>query len=81
MRSKRVVCLESLQARILRARGPGPAEGLQEALCARYTACVALALEYLHTKERKDMELIYFALESLELAIAFICFFYFFVMN
>lgn len=42
------------EARILRTRQTsGCAEGLPGPLCARYTACVALALEYLHIKERK----------------------------
>lgn len=46
------LCLENLNARILRTRhGSGCAEGLPGPLCARYTACVALALEYLHIKE------------------------------
>ena len=41
------------EARILRTRQTsGCAEGLPGPLCARYTACVALALEYLHMKER-----------------------------
>lgn len=40
------------KARILRTRhGSGCAEGLPGPLCARYTACVALALEYLHIKD------------------------------
>ena len=42
------------EARILRTRQTsGCADGLPGPLCARYTACVALALEYLHIKERK----------------------------
>ncbi|CAK9033275.1 unnamed protein product, partial [Durusdinium trenchii] len=45
------LCLENLNARILRTRSAGRAEGLPGPLCARYTACVALALEYLHIKE------------------------------
>ena len=44
------------EARILRTRQTsGCAEGLPGPLCARYTACVALALEYLHIKERKAL--------------------------
>ena len=40
------------EARILRTRhSSGCAEGLPGPLCARYTACVALALEYLHIKD------------------------------
>ena len=44
------------EARILRTKvqTSGCAEGLPGPLCARYTACVALALEYLHIKERKN---------------------------
>jgi len=47
------LCLENLNARILRTKvqTSGCAEGLPGPLCARYTACVALALEYLHIKE------------------------------
>jgi len=41
------LCSENLNARILHA----PGSGLAGNLCARYTACVALALEYLHNQE------------------------------